>query len=442
MTAILHRQPGQSLPTAAGGQGVYLFDTDGRRYLDGSGGAAVSCLGHGHPDVIEAIQRQAGAMAFAHTAFFTSAPAEELASHLIARAPHGFGQVYFVSGGSEATETALKLARQYHVANGQPERRLFVSRQGSYHGNTLGALSVSGNAGRRVLFEPILPPGLRIPSCHPYRFREEGETVEAYGLRAADALETAILEAGPQRVAAFIAEPVVGATLGAVPATPGYFRRIREICDRHGVLFIADEVMCGMGRTGLSFAMEAEGAAPDIITVAKGLGGGYQPIGATLIATRIVETIVGHSGKFEHGHTYIGHATACAAALAVQQVITRDRLLDQVQARGRYLQTRLEEALGQSPHVGDIRGRGLLMGVELVEDRETRRPFDAARGVNGRIKAAAMARGLICYPGGGGADGVDGDHVLLAPPFIISEAELDALVEMLTAAIGDVVATL
>ncbi len=439
MTSILHRQPDQSLPTAVGGQGVYLFDAEGRRYLDGSGGAAVSCLGHGHPDVIAAIRRQAETMAFAHTAFFTNEPAEQLAANLIERAPEGFGQVYFVSGGSEATETALKLARQFHVANGQPERHLFISRQGSYHGNTLGALGVSGNAGRRVLFEPILPSGLRIPPCYAYRHRQDGESPEAYGRRAADALEAAILEAGPERVAAFIAEPVVGATLGAVAAAPGYFRRIRDICDRHGVLFIADEVMCGMGRTGLSFAMEAEGAIPDIITVAKGLGGGYQPIGAALISSRIVEAIIAHSGKFEHGHTYIGHATACAAALAVQQTIARDGLLEQVQARGRYLTARLEATLGQSVHVGDIRGRGLLLGVELVEDRDSRRPFPPARRINGRVKAAAMARGLICYPGGGGADGVNGDHVLLAPPFIISEAELDELVDILAAAIDDAV---
>jgi adenosylmethionine-8-amino-7-oxononanoate aminotransferase len=417
------------------GDGCYVVDADGRRYLDASGGAAVSCLGHGHPAVIEAVARQARAMAYAHTAFFTNEPMEALADLLIGNAPAGLSKAYFVCGGSEAMEAALKLARQYFVETGQPRRSRFIARRQSYHGNTLGALAVGGNAWRRAPFAPLLANVRHIAPCYAYRERLAGETEEAYGLRAADELETAIIDAGPESVIAFVAEPVVGATLGAVPAVPGYFRRIREICDRYGVLLILDEVMCGMGRTGTAYACEQDGIAPDLLTIAKGLGGGYQPIGAMLVSSRIDDALRAGSGSFQHGHTYLGHATACAAALAVQHTIRAENLLAAVRERGEELREVLRRRFADHPHVGDIRGRGLFLGLELVAERESKDPIDPAFALHGRVKRAAMERGLMCYPMGGTIDGRRGDHILLAPPYIISSDQLGELVEKLAAAL-------
>jgi len=410
------------------GDGIYIVDTEGRRYLDASGGAAVSSLGHSDPDVRAAITAQVERLAFAHTAFFTSEPAEELADTLIQGAPDGIEWVYFTSGGSEAVEAALKLARQYFVEIGEPGRHRFVARRQSYHGNTLGALAVGGNAARRELFRPLLIEATHIAPCYAYRGMEAGEGEEAYGCRVADELEDAILRLGPETVAAFVAETVVGATLGAVPPVAGYFKRIREICDRYGILLILDEVMSGMGRTGTLHACEQEGVVPDLMCLAKGLGAGYQPIGAVLVHGKVFEPIRQGSGFFQHSHTYIGHATACAAALAVQRAIRDRDLLASVRVRGEALNRELRTSLGQHPHVGDIRGRGLLRGIELVADRETKEPFDPALQLHARVKTEAMARGLICYPSGGTADGVRGDHVLLAPPFIVSENQIGEIV--------------
>jgi adenosylmethionine-8-amino-7-oxononanoate aminotransferase len=435
MTHVFHRDPHATLPVAVRGEGVYILDEAGRRYLDASGGAAVSCLGHSHGKIVEAIQRQAATLPFAHTGFFTNQPMEELADVLIADAPAGLDKVYFVSGGSEATEAALKLARQYFLERGQPERRHFIARRQSYHGNTLGALAVGGNANRRRPYEPLLMAVSHIAPCYAYREQRPEETDEAYGQRAADALEAAILELGAESVAGFIAEPVVGATLGAVPAVPGYFKRIREICDHHGVLLILDEVMCGMGRTGTLYACTQDGVAPDLLTVAKGLGAGYQPIGALLASRRIFETVTAGSGQFRHGHTYMGHATACAAALAVQQVIREDDLLEAVNRQGRLLRRLLDERFADHPNIGDIRGRGLFLGLELVADRATKAPFDPALQLHARIKSEAMRQGLMCYPMGGTADGVAGDHVLLAPPFIITDDQVREVVDRLAKAI-------
>ena len=435
MTSIFHRAPGVQLAKAVGGEGVYLFDQGGKRYLDGSGGAAVSCLGHNHPRVIEAIKQQLDTLAYAHTAFFTSEPAEALAELLIGKAPPSFGKAYFLSGGSEAVETALKLARAYHLARGEPERSLFISRRQSYHGNTLGALGVSGNPGRRKPYEPLLHSYERIAPCYAYRDQKEDEPVEEYARRAADDLEEAILRNGPKRVAAFIAETVVGATLSACPAEQGYLKRIREICDAYGVLYIADEIMCGMGRTGRTFAFEADGVAPDLVTVAKGLAGGYQAMGAVLAASHVYDALA--AGGFEHGHTYVGHPTGCAAALAVQRVIEEDSLLANVEKRGRDLRAAIEAYLTPFGVVGDIRGRGLMIGVELVSDPGAKTPFSPQRKLAATLKKAAMARGLICYPGNGCVDGERGDHILLAPPYIISESEIDELATLLAAALGD-----
>ena len=435
MTHVFQRQIHADLPRAKKGDGIYIIDADGKRYLDASGGAAVSCLGHSDPDVIQAIKDQAETLAFAHTAFFTSEAAEELANLLIGKAPDGIEVVYFVSGGSEAMEAALKMARQYFLEVGEPERTKFIARRQSYHGNTLGALSVGGNVWRREPFEAMLMDVGHIQPCYAYRNQLDGETEEEYGLRAADELEAEIQRLGPETVIAFVAEAVVGATAGVVPPVKGYFKRIRDICDRHGVLLILDEVMCGMGRTGTTFACEQDGIAPDIVCIAKGLGAGYQPIGAALVSAKVFQAFSEGSGFFQHGHTYMGHPMACAAALAVQRKIQALDLLANVREQGEVLESRLLDRLGNHAHVGDIRGRGLFRGIELVADRATKEPFDPALKLHAGLKAQAMDRGLIYYPGGGTADGVQGDHILLAPPFIIEKPEIDELVDRLSAAI-------
>jgi len=435
VTHILHRHLRSTLPTAVGGHGIVIVDADGKEYLDASGGAAVSCLGHGHPDVVAAMRAQLVRIAYAHTSFFTTEVAEELADHLIAHAPSGMSHAYIVSGGSEAIEASLKLARQYFVEQGEPQRRHFIARRQSYHGNTLGALAVGGNEWRRRPFAPLLIDVTHVSPCYEYRDRRANESPEAYGERLALELDAAIERLGPENVIGFVAEPVVGATLGAAPPVPGYFRQIREICDRHGILLIADEVMCGMGRTGTLYALDQEGIAPDLATIAKGLGGGYQPIGAVLIGQRIVAALERGSGFFQHGHTYLGHPVACAAALAVQQVVERDHLLDAVSALGERLSHRLHAAFGNHPHVGDIRGRGLLMAIELVADRVSKRPFDPVLRLHARIKSEAMARGLMVYPMGGTLDGRAGDHVLIAPPFVTTPTEIDEIVGRLGTAV-------
>ena len=431
MQHVFHRHTRSDLPVAVKGDGIYVVDSNGRRYLDASGGAAVSCLGHSHPAVIAAIKQQLDKIAYAHTGFFTNEPLEDLADVLIEKAPAGLDRVYFVSGGSEAVEAGLKLARQYAVERGQPQRCHVIARRQSYHGNTLGALAAGGNEWRRQQFRPLLIETHHIAPCYAYRDQRPDESLEAYGLRVANELEAKIEELGGESVLAFVAEPVVGATAGAVPPVPGYFRRIREICDRHGVLLMLDEVMCGMGRTGTLYACEQDGIAPDLLTVAKGLGGGYQPIGALLVSGEVFATIRDGSGFFQHGHTYMGHPTACAAALAVQRVIRDDQLLDNVQNMGERLDAALHARLGDHPHVGDIRGRGLFRGIEIVANRDTREPFSPAQKIHAKIKQEAMARGLMCYPMGGTIDGARGDHVLLAPPFIIDATQIDQVVELL-----------
>jgi adenosylmethionine-8-amino-7-oxononanoate aminotransferase len=442
MTHILHRQIHSTLPIAAGGEGIDLIDSTGKRYIDASGGAAVSCLGHGHPAINAVLHAQIDRLAYAHTSFFTTDVAERLADHLIADAPAGLSHVYLVSGGSEAVEAAIKMARQYFTERGETERRNIIARRQSYHGNTLGALAAGGNAWRRAPFQPLLIETHHIDPCFAYRFQEQGESEEDYGRRAADALEKKIQELGPETVMAFIAETVVGATAGAVPPVKGYFKRIREICDRHGVLLILDEVMCGMGRTGTQHACEQEGIAPDLMTIAKGLGGGYEPIGATLLSKKIYDTFAQGTGFFQHGHTYMAHPLACAAGLAVQETIRRENLLANVCDMGALLRRRLGERFGNNPHVGDIRGRGLFQAVELVEDRTTKAPFDPALKLNAKIKKAAMARGLMVYPMGGTIDGQRGDHVLLAPPFIVTAPQIDEIVDRLGSAIDDVLGNL
>lgn len=422
---------------AVRGEGVYLYDDAGRRYLDMSGGAAVSCMGHAHPAVVRAIQEQTAKLSFAHTAFFTNEPQEELATRLAARFAEPGAKVWFTCGGSESNESALKIAWQYWRARGRPDKTLIISRQFSYHGGTLGATSISGSLFRRAPYEKVLHDWPRIAPCYPYRHRRDGETEYDYGQRAAAELDAAIRSAGADNVAAFIAEPVVGATLGVAPAVPGYFEAIRRICDEHEVLFIADEVMCGSGRCGSFYAHDQENVLPDLVTIAKGLGGGYQPIGAVIARGDICETVHGDKTAFAHGHTYIGHATACAAGVAIQQCLD-DGLLASVAPKGEQLMKLLQERFAEHPNVGDIRGRGLFVGLEFVADRDSKAPFPVADGIPAKLKSAAMQHGLICYPGGGSVDGRRGAHMLLAPPFIAREEHFAELAERLETILGAV----
>jgi adenosylmethionine-8-amino-7-oxononanoate aminotransferase len=435
-TRILHRQiaGGETLPMASGGQGIEIIGADGKRYIDASGGAAVSCLGHGHAAVNAAIKAQVDKLAYAHTSFFTTDVAERLADNLVAHAPRreggpGLEHVYYVSGGSEAMEASLKMARQYFVETGQPQRRHFIGRRQSYHGNTLGVLAVGGNAMRRQQFSPLLFEAHHVAPPYSYRDRRDGETPEQYGERLAAELDAKIRELGPDTVIGFVAETVGGATQGCTTPPPGYFKRVREICDRHGILLILDEVMCGMGRTGTLHACEQEGIAPDLLAIAKGLGAGYQPIGAVLLSERIFAAFSDGSGFFQHGHTYLAHPIACAASLAVQETIQRDNLLANVRRQGDHLERRLRERFGNHHHVGDIRGRGLFWAVEYVKDRTAKAPFDPGLKLNARVKREAMARGLACYAMPGTIDGRLGDHNMLAPPFICTSADIDRIVE-------------
>ncbi len=440
MSHVFPRHCKLTYPIAVAGDGCYLIDAEGKRYLDASGGAAVSCLGHSDAGLREAIKSQVDQLAFAHTGFFSSEPAEHLAERLVAHAPAEIDRVYFVSGGSEAVEAGIKLARQYFLEKGEPQRTRLIARHQSYHGNTLGALATGGNQWRRKPFAPLLIETRHISPCYAYRGQAADESEYDYGQRVANELEAELLQLGPQTVMAFVAEPVVGATAGAVPAVQGYFKRIREICDQYGILLLLDEVMCGMGRTGTLFACEQDGIRPDIITIAKGLGAGYQPIGAMLCSAKIYQTIEQGSGFFQHGHTYMGHATACAAGNAVLDALLGERqVLSQVSERGMQLEQVLRQAFAQHPHVGDIRGRGLFRGVELVADRDSKMPFDPKLALHKRIKVTAFANGLICYPMGGTVDGEWGDHILLAPPFIITESQLDELVSKLSSAIDQAI---
>ena len=437
MSNVFPRQITNPPIKAVSSDGCYIIDENGKQYFDGSGGAAVSCLGHGDPDVIKAIQDQTSKMAFAHTGFFSSDPAEELAKLLIDNAPGELDRVYFVSGGSEAIEAAIKLARQFHIENGEPSRHHIIARKQSYHGNTLGALAAGGNKWRRNQFEPILIDVSHISPCYEYVDKLKEETSFDYGQRVAQELEDEILRLGSDKVMAFIVEPVVGATMGAVPAVPGYFKKVRNICNKYGVLLILDEVMCGMGRTGHLFASEFDEIEPDILCIAKGLGAGYQPIGAMLCSKDIYDRLGKGSGFFQHGHTYMGHPVACAAGLAVLKAILNRKLLSSINNKSNQLFNCLKTQL-EHPNIGDIRGRGLFIGIEIVKNIETKKPFDPNLKVAASIKNAAFEAGLICYPMSGTRDGKWGDHILLAPPFILNENQIIELVNKLSIAIESV----
>lgn len=439
MSNVFHRHLKTAYPTAMSGDGVYIIDSDNKRYIDASGGAAVSCLGHSDPDVRAAMSAQLEKLAFAHTSFFTNHALENLCTYLADLAPDGLDHVYTVSGGSEAMESALKMARQYYVEIGQPERKHIIARRQSYHGNTLGVLATGGNKLRRQKYESLLIDVTHISPCYSYRGLGDGESVGEYGQRMAGELETAVQKLGPHSVMAFVAETVVGASLGVVAAEDGYFKRIREICDRHGILLILDEVMCGMGRSGTTFAFEQEGIAPDIVAVAKGLAGGYQPLGATIASNKIYSAIQNGSGFFEHGHTYIGHALACTAGLAVQKAIAERNLLENINSKGKKLRQLLNQHLAEHPHVGDIRGRGLFVGIELVKDRATKQAFDPALGLSAKLRKGGMKNGMIFYPMSGTSDGINGDHILLAPPYICEDSHIEEIAEKVSRTITEVI---
>lgn len=438
MGAVLSRDLDHDYPTAVRSLGMEVFDETGKAYLDMCGGAAVSALGHQDPEIISILQSQIGQMAYAHTGHFTNRPQETLASALVTRFGDPQSRVYFTSGGSEANETALKLAWQYWRLRDQPAKTKIISRQFSYHGNTVGALSASGSTMRRGPVSDILLDWPRIDPCYAYRYQRDDESAEAYGARAAAALEQAIEREGADTIAAFIVEPVSGASLGAVPPVEGYLKRLRAICDHYNILMIADEVMCGTGRTGSFFAFEQDEFRPDVVTLAKGIGGGYQPLAATIASGRIVHAFEDQGRSFAHGHTYIGHASACAAGSGVLDVIEKRQLLGAVRRMGDILHKALEVSFGAHRHVGDLRGRGLLRAIEFVEDRDTKRPFAKGAQLARRLRDVAMSRGLICYPSGGDTAAGHGCHILLAPPFIVEKHHIDQMIGKLDSVLREV----
>ena len=437
MTHLMRRFLKAPYPTAVAGDGPYVIDATGRRWLDGASGAGVSSLGYSQASIAEAIATQARQLAFCYTANFTTEPAERLAEELARRAPGDLDWVFPGSGGSESMDGALKLARQYHLDRGEHSRVRFVARRQSYHGCSAGGLGVCSNPIRRTPFEPLLVEPLWVSPCYEYRDLRPGESPEDYGRRLAEELESTIVAAGPGTIAAFVAEPIVAATSGCVPAVPGYFQAIRRVCDRYGVLLILDEIFPGIGRTGTFLACEHEGVVPDIAVVAKSLAAGYQPISALLVSDRVFRTIADRRGYFMHGHTYGSHATACAAALATLRAIDEQGLLENVRRRGDELMTGLRERFAEHPHVGDIRGRGMMIGLELVADRATKRPFPSSRLAWFGIARAAFDAGLLCYPMGGTIDGAQGDHVLLAPPYIFDSSHVAELLDKLAVAVDE-----
>ncbi|HET7092564.1 MAG TPA: aminotransferase class III-fold pyridoxal phosphate-dependent enzyme [Thermomicrobiales bacterium] len=445
-TNVIHRDLTKVYQTVVRGEGIYLFDAEGRRYIDGSGGsAAVTSIGHGVPEVAEAIARQARTLAYAPTHAFTTEPIEACARTIVeAFAPPGFTKVWFVSGGSEATENAVKMALQHHRDRGRASKQFVIGRWMSFHGATLAALGYGGNAGRRRPYGLALPSAQHIPPCFPYRCWTN-PACPACDLSCADQLDRTIRQLGPENVAAFIAEPVIGATLAAVAAPDGYLARIREICDRHDVIFIADEVMTGFGRTGRNFAVDHWGVAPDLIACAKGISGGYAPLGAVLAKPEFVDEARQRRGSFVIGHTASGNPLSCAAGAAVLRYIADHRLVENAAEVGAYFLERLRELQTRHAMIGDVRGLGLLLGVEFVRDRATKQPFPRAWNVARRVGAATLERGLVSYPGSGTADGIEGDHLLYAPPLIITCDQIDELIAILDdslAAVADETAEL
>ena len=428
--ALLHRSLHEPPIVAESTFGNYIQLQNGVSVLDACGGAAVAIIGHGNQEVISAICKQLSIVSYVHSLTYTTSAAEELAEVLVSDKPGGLSKAFFVSSGSEAIDGAMKLARQYFFEKGETERKHFISRRKSYHGNTWGAMSLSNNLSRLVPYKDILLPHVsHLTPCYPYQYKEQGESDEKFVRRLAAELDVEFKRLGPGNVIAFVAETVGGATSGCITPLPGYFSAMRDVCKRHGALLILDEIMCGVGRTGTFFDWEQEGISPDIMTLGKGLGGGYSPIAGILIHEDVVSTLAKGSGKFNHGHTYQAHPLSCAAALAVQKIVKRDNLVERCKSLGLILETKLNHALGSELHVGEIRGRGLLWAIEFVKDRATKEPFDPKHQFGLKVQFAAFNLGIAIYPGAATVNGLHGDHVLIAPPYTISEIEIDVIVQ-------------
>ncbi|KAF9881403.1 hypothetical protein CkaCkLH20_01553 [Colletotrichum karsti] len=447
-SAVLHRDLKSYFIRTVGGEGNCYVVEGGRRIFDASGGAAVACLGHGDERVKEAMIRQLSSVAYSPSTFFTTPVCEQLCQFLVNSTDGHMSRAYLVSSGSEAMEAAMKLCRQYFLEKkpAESKRHLFVARQSSYHGTTLGALSMGGHVARRANFKPMLLDSIvsHVSPCYAYRGKGPEETDEDYVAKLAKELEDEFIRLGPEKVCAFVAEPVVGAALGCVPAVTGYFKAMKSVCDRYGALLIMDEVMSGMGRCGTLHAWEAEGVAPDIQTIGKGLAGGYQPIAGVLVNKRVVDVLESGTSAFVHGHTYQGHPVACAAALEVQQIIKSDGLIANVQSMGQLLSRLLKESLSGHPYVGDIRGKGLFWGIEFVRNKETKEPWPTQTHVAASINELGLtdAYGIVVYPGSGTADGMAGDHIIVAPPYTVTRDEVIFVAETVIRLINDFFAKL
>jgi adenosylmethionine-8-amino-7-oxononanoate aminotransferase len=415
------------------GEGIYLWSKDGTRYIDGSSGPICVNIGHGVKEVTNAVWKQMEEVSYVHSSHFTTDSVKKCADKLVSLTPAKLKYVFFSCGGSEATESAAKMARQYYLQKGEPKRSKIIARWQSYHGNTLGALSMSGNIARRKRYVPMLLDFPHIPPAYCYRCWF-GKTCDSCDLECARALETQIKASGPEYISAFIAEPVVGATLGTVPAPPGYFQMIREICDKHGILFIADEVMTGLGRTGKIWGIDHWNTIPDIIATAKGLAGGYLPLGATIASENVFEAF---KEPFAHGHTYGSHPVVCAAGLAVLEYMERNNLVERSKINGEYFHKKLE-ALYDHQTVGDIRGMGIFAGIEFVKNKASKEPFDPSIGFNSKVVEQCYLNGLLVYPGSGTVDGIKGDHIQVAPPLVVTKKEIDEIVTLLDISIGEV----
>ena len=429
----------QPLPTAVSAQGLRVTDADGKSYIDSTGGPALFALGHGHPEVVDAVKAQFDQLVYGFSMSFSTDVVEQLSTKIVraAGAEH-FGGVFYASSGSEANEHALKAAVQYHVARGEPERTHFIARRLSWHGATLGVLGVSHHLNRRRFYEGVLAPASHVSAPQLYR-APDGIAPDDLAGYYADELEQTIQRVGPKQVAAFIFEPVGGTTGGVLPPPSGYARALREVCDRHGVLMIADEIFCGVGRAGTWRALEPEGVYPDLMTIAKGMSGGYMPLSGCVVSRDLRDTIGGSHGNVEIARTYSGHTAACSAGLAVLSIIERDGLIDKVARDGVYLKERLDATLGQHDSVGDIRGIGFMWGVELVEDRESKEPFDPALKLHARYRDRAMQNGLLTYQAGGIVDGHKGDFVQVSPPYVATRDELDEIVDKVALSIKQAV---
>ncbi|CAM3438506.1 aspartate aminotransferase family protein [Brevibacillus invocatus] len=431
---VIKPELGKTYPFISRGKGIYLFDQEGKRYIDGCGGAVTASIGHAVDEVAEAMYAQAKEVSFAYRSHFSSDAVEELGAKLAEWAPGSLNWSFFVSSGSEATETAQKIAIQYWQEKGRPTKNRIISRWMSYHGITMGALSMSGHVLRRKRFVPLLEDYPAITGPYPYR-RPEGISLEDYALQCANELETAIKRVGSEQVAAFIAEPIIGASGGAVVPPDGYFQRIREICDQYEVLFIADEVMTGVGRTGKAFGIDHWGVVPDLMTLGKGMSAGYTPMAATIVSDEIIETISKGSGLIMAGHTYSANPQSAAVSLAVLKYVEKHQLIEKSAQQGAYLLSRMEQLAEEIPLIGDTRGLGLLCGMEFVKNKDTKEPFPLSAGVASQVIAKAFEKGLLVYPAIGGLDGVAGDSIILSPPLTITTEEIDELIHILRDAI-------